>query len=189
GGAIVFDSNCMHGSGGNITPYPRSNIFIVFNSVENTCTKPFSANNTRPEFLAARDFTPVGRCGHEVTASTHRGSAPPLAMKPGGWCLPVPLWYGRLPQQTGRGRPKSLRGYLVKEPTRTPPRAPWARRVAGRSESTSTLVYDIPKWSPHGIRTMARQRPRATRSATSTSGRLRLLTPLITNTEPARRPL
>ena len=61
GGAIAFDSNCMHGSGGNITPYPRSNIFIVFNSVENTCTKPFSANNPRPEFLAARDFTPVGR--------------------------------------------------------------------------------------------------------------------------------
>ena len=61
GGAIVFDSNCMHGSGGNITPYPRSNIFIVFNSVDNACTKPFSASNPRPEFLAARDFTPVGR--------------------------------------------------------------------------------------------------------------------------------
>src|SRR5690606_31993003 len=35
GDVTVFDSNCMHGSGGNITPYPRSNVFIVFNSVEN----------------------------------------------------------------------------------------------------------------------------------------------------------
>ncbi|WP_198658972.1 ectoine hydroxylase [Nocardiopsis sp. FIRDI 009] len=61
GDATVFDSNCMHGSGGNITPYPRSNIFIVFNSVENACVQPFAANNPRPEFLSARDFTPVGR--------------------------------------------------------------------------------------------------------------------------------
>ncbi|WP_285732435.1 ectoine hydroxylase [Nocardiopsis sp. ATB16-24] len=61
GDVTVFDSNCMHGSGGNITPYPRSNVFIVFNSVENACAKPFSAPAPRPEFLSARDFTPVGR--------------------------------------------------------------------------------------------------------------------------------
>ena len=36
GSATLFDSNCMHGSGSNITPYPRSNIFVVFNSVENS---------------------------------------------------------------------------------------------------------------------------------------------------------
>ena len=61
GDVTVFDSNCMHGSGGNITPFPRSNVFIVFNSVENTCTKPFSAGAARPEFLGATDTTPVGR--------------------------------------------------------------------------------------------------------------------------------
>src|SRR5699024_3019745 len=33
GGATMFDSNCMHASNGNVTPYPRSNVFIVFNSV------------------------------------------------------------------------------------------------------------------------------------------------------------
>ncbi|TDQ55064.1 ectoine hydroxylase [Actinorugispora endophytica] len=60
GGAIMFDSNCMHGSNGNITPFPRSNVFIVFNSVENTCGEPFSAPSPRPEFLGSRDFTPVG---------------------------------------------------------------------------------------------------------------------------------
>ena len=60
GDMTVFDSNCMHGSGGNITPYPRSNVFVVFNSVDNACTKPFSANDARPEFLAARETVPAG---------------------------------------------------------------------------------------------------------------------------------
>ena len=59
GSATVFDSNCMHGSNGNITPYPRSNIFIVYNSVENTLVEPFAAPAPRPDFIASRDFTPV----------------------------------------------------------------------------------------------------------------------------------
>lgn len=60
GGAIMFDCNCMHGSNGNITPFPRSNVFLVFNSVENTCVDPFAASSPRPSFIGARDFTPVG---------------------------------------------------------------------------------------------------------------------------------
>ncbi|MFH0244916.1 ectoine hydroxylase [Streptomyces sp. HK10] len=59
GSATWFDCNCMHGSGDNITPYPRSNVFIVFNSVENTAVEPFAAPIPRPDFLGARDFTPV----------------------------------------------------------------------------------------------------------------------------------
>ncbi|PWE11496.1 ectoine hydroxylase [Streptomyces sp. BSE7F] len=59
GSATWFDCNCMHGSGDNITPYPRSNVFIVFNSVENTAGEPFAAPARRPAFVAARDFTPV----------------------------------------------------------------------------------------------------------------------------------
>ncbi|GGX75247.1 ectoine hydroxylase [Streptomyces fructofermentans] len=61
GSATWFDCNCMHGSGDNITPFPRSNVFIVFNSVENTAVEPFAAPVRRPEFIGARDFTPVGR--------------------------------------------------------------------------------------------------------------------------------
>jgi ectoine hydroxylase len=60
GGAIMFDCNCMHGSNGNITPFARSNVFIVYNSVENTCVEPFAASKPRPTFIGARDFTPVG---------------------------------------------------------------------------------------------------------------------------------
>ncbi|MFI6108647.1 ectoine hydroxylase [Streptomyces sp. NPDC051310] len=59
GSATWFDCNAMHGSGDNITPYPRSNVFIVFNSVENTAVEPFAAPVRRPAFIGARDFTPV----------------------------------------------------------------------------------------------------------------------------------
>ncbi|NYV75419.1 ectoine hydroxylase [Streptomyces sp. UH6] len=59
GSATWFDCNCMHGSGDNITPFPRSNVFIVFNSVENAAVEPFAAPVRRPGFLGARDFTPV----------------------------------------------------------------------------------------------------------------------------------
>lgn len=61
GGAVMFDSNCMHASNGNVTPYPRSNVFIVYNSVENTPVEPFAAPSPRPDFLGSRDFTPAGR--------------------------------------------------------------------------------------------------------------------------------
>ena len=59
GSAVIFDSNCLHGSLDNITPYPRSNVFIVFNSVENTLLEPFAGNSPRPDHIASRDFTPV----------------------------------------------------------------------------------------------------------------------------------
>ncbi|PXY37163.1 ectoine hydroxylase [Prauserella sp. PE36] len=61
GSALFFDSNIMHGSGNNITPYPRSNIFLVFNSVENALKEPFAASKPRPTFIGSRDFTPVTR--------------------------------------------------------------------------------------------------------------------------------
>ncbi|GAB2929189.1 ectoine hydroxylase [Streptomyces mayteni] len=59
GSATWFDCNCMHGSGDNITPYPRSNVFIVFNSVDNAAVEPFAAPIRRPDYIGARDFTPV----------------------------------------------------------------------------------------------------------------------------------
>ncbi|MQA07386.1 MAG: ectoine hydroxylase [Pseudonocardiaceae bacterium] len=61
GSALVFDSNIMHGSGNNITPFPRSNIFMVFNSVENELVEPFAARQPRPSFIASREFTPLTR--------------------------------------------------------------------------------------------------------------------------------
>lgn len=59
GSATVFDSNCMHGSNGNITPFGRTNVFAVYNSVDNALVEPFAAEHPRPSFLAARDIRPV----------------------------------------------------------------------------------------------------------------------------------
>lgn len=61
GSALMFDSNIMHGSGNNITPFPRSNIFMVFNSVDNVLVDPFAAAKPRPTFIASREYQPLRR--------------------------------------------------------------------------------------------------------------------------------
>jgi ectoine hydroxylase len=60
GSVLFFDCNVMHGSNGNITPLARSNVFFVYNSVENALVEPFGGLAPRPEYVASRDFTPVG---------------------------------------------------------------------------------------------------------------------------------
>lgn len=55
GSLLLFDCNLMHGSNSNITPSPRSNVFIVFNSVENRLVSPFSGQSPRPEHIASRE--------------------------------------------------------------------------------------------------------------------------------------
>lgn len=57
GSVLMFECNTMHGSGSNISPYPRRNVFLVYNSVLNTLEEPFSGSKPRPEFVANR--TPV----------------------------------------------------------------------------------------------------------------------------------
>jgi ectoine hydroxylase len=60
GSVTFFECNVMHGSSANITPLPRSNLFLVFNSVHNTPVAPFCGLPPRPNFIAEReDFTPV----------------------------------------------------------------------------------------------------------------------------------
>jgi len=54
GSVLFFDCNMMHGSNGNISPYPRSNLFFVYNSVENRLESPQHGLQPRPEFIAAR---------------------------------------------------------------------------------------------------------------------------------------
>ncbi|MAU82426.1 ectoine hydroxylase [Gordonia sp. Z-3] len=54
GSALYFDSNCMHASSGNITPFPRSNLFVVFNAKSNAIGEPFAAEQARPDYLAHR---------------------------------------------------------------------------------------------------------------------------------------
>lgn len=59
GSALFFECNILHGSNGNITPYPRSNVFLVYNSTENALVKPFGNRPPRPAFLGSRDFRPL----------------------------------------------------------------------------------------------------------------------------------
>jgi ectoine hydroxylase len=59
GTVLLFDCNVMHGSNGNITPFPRSNLFFVYNSVENRLGDPFCGKRPRPEFVASRQRCPV----------------------------------------------------------------------------------------------------------------------------------
>eukprot|EP00873_Tetraselmis_striata_P032132 jgi/Tetstr1/452396/TSEL_039432.t1 len=55
GTVILFECNTMHGSNGNITPFPRSNAFFVYNAWSNRVEAPFAANKPRPDFLSNRD--------------------------------------------------------------------------------------------------------------------------------------
>lgn len=56
GSLLLFDCNIMHGSNSNISPYPRSNVFLVFNSVENKLVAPYSGKKPRPEYIAHREY-------------------------------------------------------------------------------------------------------------------------------------
>jgi len=51
---VLFDCNTLHGSNSNITPSPRSNLFFVYNHVDNQPTTPFDGMPPRPEFVAER---------------------------------------------------------------------------------------------------------------------------------------
>jgi len=54
GTVVIFDCNVMHGSNGNITPFPRANAFLVYNAVSNALEAPFGVEKPRPDFIAAR---------------------------------------------------------------------------------------------------------------------------------------
>lgn len=68
GSVIIFDCNIMHGSNSNITPYPRSNIFLVYNAISNCVIDPFCDRPPRPEWVASRVFIrPVTPTEYKLT--------------------------------------------------------------------------------------------------------------------------
>jgi len=71
GSATVFDCNTMHGSVGNLSPHPRTNLFVVYNSVENALVAPFGGCRPRPEFLGERDVVPVPQLSPERGRTEH----------------------------------------------------------------------------------------------------------------------
>lgn len=51
---VLFDCNIIHGSTQNMTPNPRTNLFIVYNSIHNQLEQPFSVGECRPEEMGSR---------------------------------------------------------------------------------------------------------------------------------------
>ncbi|MEH6493179.1 ectoine hydroxylase [Halopseudomonas sp.] len=54
GTVVLFDCNTLHGSNSNITPSPRSNLFYVYNHVDNQPVAPYGELTPRPDFVAER---------------------------------------------------------------------------------------------------------------------------------------
>lgn len=55
GTVVFFDCNIMHGSNGNITPDPRSNLFFVYNHVDNALQASLREHAPRPNFIAEKE--------------------------------------------------------------------------------------------------------------------------------------
>jgi ectoine hydroxylase len=63
----------VHGSSGNITPYPRKIVYLTLCAVSNHITQ-----FKRPEFIAHRDFAPIKACADDALltyARTYRQAA------------------------------------------------------------------------------------------------------------------
>jgi len=73
GSMLMFHGNLVHGSAGNITPFPRKIVYLTLNAVSNYIRKP-----TRPEFIAHQDFTPIEPVDDDALvrlARAHRDAA------------------------------------------------------------------------------------------------------------------
>ena len=67
GGVLMFDGNLVHGSAGNITPYPRKIVYLTLNAISNYIRTP-----TRPDWIAHRDFTPIEPVADDALAHLAR---------------------------------------------------------------------------------------------------------------------
>jgi ectoine hydroxylase len=56
GSVLFFDSNLVHGSPQNISPFSRRLLFVTYNSVANI---PHRFTSQRPDFIVGRNFSPL----------------------------------------------------------------------------------------------------------------------------------
>jgi ectoine hydroxylase len=68
GTMLMFHGNLVHGSAGNITPFPRKIVYLTLNAVSNHIRKP-----TRPEWIAHQDFRPIECVGDDALLDYARG--------------------------------------------------------------------------------------------------------------------
>lgn len=74
GGVLMFHGNLVHGSSGNITPFPRKIVYLTLNAVSNYIRTP-----TRPDFIAHRDFTPIVPVEDDALSRLARSRRPAAA--------------------------------------------------------------------------------------------------------------
>ncbi len=60
GSMLMFHGNLVHGSAGNITPFPRRIVYLTLNAVSNQIRKP-----TRATWIAHQDFAPIQAGGDD----------------------------------------------------------------------------------------------------------------------------
>jgi ectoine hydroxylase len=70
GGVLMFHGNLVHGSSGNITPFPRTIVYLTLNAVSNYIRKP-----TRKEWIAHQDFAPIETCPDDALLKHARAQA------------------------------------------------------------------------------------------------------------------
>lgn len=61
GGVLMFHGNLVHGSAGNITPFPRKIVYLTLNACSNYIRTP-----TREDWIAHQDFTPIEACDDDA---------------------------------------------------------------------------------------------------------------------------
>jgi len=76
GSLLLFECNTLHASNKNMSPWPRSNLFFVYNSVDNKLGQPYAAKHERPEFLGARKNCEVLSMHDDFPELSSRGVAP-----------------------------------------------------------------------------------------------------------------
>jgi len=67
GTVLMFHGNLVHGSAGNITPFPRKIVYLTLCTVSNHIRKP-----TRPAWIAHQDFTPIESVADDALAAYAR---------------------------------------------------------------------------------------------------------------------
>ncbi|MGM3305325.1 phytanoyl-CoA dioxygenase family protein [Anabaena sp. WFMT] len=69
GSVLFFNSNIVHASANNISPFGRNTVIITYNSIENI---PLPVVNSRPDFLVGKDYRPVEPLTEKYMANTSK---------------------------------------------------------------------------------------------------------------------
>jgi ectoine hydroxylase len=51
---VLFDCNLLHVSNPNVTPHQRTNLFFVYNNIDNALKQPYCEASQRPEWMGSR---------------------------------------------------------------------------------------------------------------------------------------